>query len=253
MQLFARPPLPAERRRRIRRLGFTRYIAPIARISGRRWLRAWVKWHIAHPAAVPAGFHVPLVWVEAAFGQLPTRTLAADQVATILADWVDCGSVIRNTTDYYLGSGDWAALIRSTDGDPVREEARQLYAAGLDYSRTEFFHALLEASERGEPQRRQGRELMTREDVQAYLHRFVRLFQSIESHGLLPNHALDAAGVRFNSDRGLGLAMDADGRLHRLQGGNHRWAIAQVLGLRHVPAEIRLHHVRSAMLLEDRA
>ncbi len=166
-------------------------------------------------------------------------------MTSIIADWVDCGGLMRNTLDYFLGAGDWSALVRSTDGDPVREEARQLMEARLEYRRTAGYQSLVEAvlSEGDPPPRRQGRELHRREDVDAYFERFVRLFRAIEAHGVVPNHRLADQGLAFNQDRGLGVALDAAGALHRLQGGNHRWAIAQVLEIPEVPVELRLIHV----------
>ena len=210
-----------------------------------------IRWQINRGAHSSPGFFVPLPWVEAAWGRLPSQAIKVERVSTILADWVDCGGRVRNTTDYFLGAGDWAPIIRSTDGDPVREEARQLQAADLVYTDTAIYQALLGAALAGDPQRRQGRMLYAREDIDAYFERFVRLFRSIQSHGVLPHATLDAAGLRFNQDRGLGVAVDADGRLHRLQGGNHRWAIARVLGLSEVPVELRLHHVRSGLVIDD--
>lgn len=197
-----------------------------------------------------AHFCIPLQFAEAAFGKFDPCWIETASITSILADWVECDGTLLNTLDYFLGSGDWSPLVRSTNGDPVREEARQLQASGLVYSRTESYEALVAAAAAGQPQRRQARTLHTRADVDAYFERFARLFRSIETHGLLPGAALDAAGLRFNGDRGLGVAVDADGTLHRLQGGNHRWAIAQVLGVEQVPVEFRLHHVRSALPLD---
>ncbi len=167
-------------------------------------------------------------------------------MTSIVADWVDCGGVMLSTLDYFLGAGNWSTLIRTTDDDPVREEAQQLWEAGLDYRRTAVYQGLLEAvAAGGGPPRRQGRELERREHVEAYFERFVRLFRAIGAHGVLPRHRLEEMELLFNDDRGLGLAMDSEGGLHRLQGGNHRWAIAQVLGISAVPAELRLVHVEA--------
>jgi len=251
MGLIARSPLPAERRRRLRRLGLARRSAPLARLCGRRGITTLIRWQINCRAASGAGFFLPVPWVEAALGRLPTQTIEVERLSTILADWVDCGGVMQNTTDHFLGSGDWIPLIRSTAGDPVREEARQLQAAGLAYARTAAYEALVRAAQHGAPQRRQGRVLLERRDVDVYFERFIRLYRSIEDRGLLPHHALDAAGARFNQDRAIGIVVDADGQPHRLQGANHRWAIAQVLQLSKVPVEVRLYHVRSGSNVQN--
>ena len=42
----------------------------------------------------------------------------------------------------------------------------------------------------------------------------------------------------------VGMAVDADGGLVRVGPGNHRFAIAHQLGLRRIPVELRLFHVR---------
>ncbi|HEX7036738.1 MAG TPA: hypothetical protein VF210_13245 [Pseudomonadales bacterium] len=220
-----------------------RRLAPFVGAVGAAWLRTHVRRRLRNDGDGPAGFFVPLAWVEAVWGPLPERRLSPEAPSTILADWVECGGVMRMTTDYFLGRGDWADLVRSTDGDPVREEARQLAAAGLEYRQTEAYQSLIDALHRPGPRpQRQGRLLDTEAAVDAYFERFVRLFHSIERHGVLSQPALRERGIRFNDDRGLGVAVDASGRLHRLQGGNHRWAIAQVLGVPEVPVELRLIH-----------
>lgn len=243
MTLAACTPSPAERRRRRRRLGFARRTAPLAGRLARGWIRRRLTAHSGRADAGGPGFHLPLAWVEAAWGALPARACPVASVNTIVADWVAVNGRVRNTTDYFLGAGDWAPLIRATDDDPVRAEARQLREAGLVYTATAAYQQLAREIDRGAAPRRQGRALRTRADLDAYFRRFVRLYQAIEAHGMLPHHALDAPGLRYNADRALGIAVDADGTWHRLQGGNHRWAIAQVLGIETVPVELRLVHV----------
>jgi hypothetical protein len=217
----------------------------MVRLSGGWLIRRWLARQLTVGMNANEGFFVPLPWVEAALGELPTETCRVSHVNTIVADWVSCNATIRNSIDYFLVAGDLAPLIRSTKGDPVREEARQLMAEDLDYSKTPAYETLVQAVETSTPQRRQGDQLRTVAAVQAYFERFVKLFRSIERHGVLVHSALDQAGVRFNQDRGLGIAIDADGRIHRLQGANHRWAIAQVLDIQEVPVEVRLVHVMS--------
>lgn len=213
-------------------------------------MHLWVDRYLRNHGDLQENFRLPLRLVEAAWAKLPSRTLVVTEVNTILADWIHCRGQVINTTDYFIGGGNWRPLVRSTDGDPVREEARQLREVELKYRETEAYRLLLaQVRSPSEGPRRQGRDLRERADVDAYFKRFVRLFRSVEAHGLLPHHQLDTLQLRFNNDRGLGVAVDADGRIHRLQGGNHRWAIAQVLGIRVVPVEIRLVHVEAVSSL----
>jgi ParB-like chromosome segregation protein Spo0J len=81
---------------------------------------------------------------------------------------------------------------------------------------------------------RQHRRLRTRADVDEYFERFVALFRSIEQHGVVRR----AAG----RDRDIGVALGPWGDLVRLPGGQHRLAIASVLGLERIPVQIRMVH-----------
>ena len=252
IHLSPRFPTSFERLQRKIRIQFALQLASLLPTSGQRSYRKWLDERMNSGKHNPGCFFAPLPFVEAALGSLPRRSCRVHGINTIMANWIDCHGKMINGLDYFLGTGTWSGLISSTDGDPVREEAQQILDAYLNYKRTEVYEVLLHATLNDPPQRRQARQLKTATDVDNYFERFVRLFRSILQNGVIPHHEVDKFGVHFNRDRGMGLAIDLDGSLHRLQGANHRWAIAQVLDLPTVPVEIRLIHIGSGMGLEER-
>ncbi len=252
MQLSPRHPTRFERLQCSVRRELACGLAGLLRVGGRAQAQRWLDRALRTHRDISPCFFAPLPVSRIALGALPTRACRVSIIDTIIAEWVDCDGHLFNCLDYFLGTGNWAPLIRSTNGDPVREEARQLLEADLSYKQTEVYQTLVQAVRDNPPQRRQGRQLTEVADVDRYFERFVRLFDSIMQHGMLEHAVLDRKALRFSRERGMGVAVDRNGSLHRLQGANHRWAIAQVLEIREVPVEIRLVHVGNGMALEDR-
>lgn len=134
-------------------------------------------------------------------------------------------------------------------------EARQLHHAQLDYRRTRVYARCMEQAQAGTPVWRNQMPLRTPEQIQDYFERFVALFESIKAQGVRPIGRLTAAeSARFGpspsrrwktqwGERDIGVALGPDGQMLLLPGGKHRWSVATVLKLSHVPAQVRMVHV----------
>jgi hypothetical protein len=138
----------------------------------------------------------------------------------------------------------------------VALEARDLAEHGLDYRRTRAFATYLKGAQAGTPMTRNGVRLESPALVEGYFERFVALFRSIQEHGVQRLKAV-RRGVPETTcpsllrgrakewgEREIGIALGATGEIFRLPGGQHRTAIAMVLGMETLPVQVRLIHVQ---------
>lgn len=198
----------------------------------------------------PGHFRLALhpLWANACLGPLegplPPRSLHHE-----LADWVCGQGRPRHTLNAFLADGDWSALLTPVDGLPVFAEARQLLACEMDYRRTPAYQDLCRAMREGRPVRRQQRRLDSVAAIDRYFERYVGLFASVREHGVLP-----AARSEFTHPWRMGaaisVALGPDGQWVKLPGAKHRVAIAQALGVAHIPVHLGMVHgeaIRQAM------
>lgn len=230
--------------RKHRRLGVVvRMLKPL---GVTRWVRYRLKQQAMH---VSPG--MPLALLDACGFNYPELEVDPALLTTSLRDWCytpDAGAF--NSIDYFSVGGDWQAIVSQPAAlqqkpREVELEARSLLAADLVFRDSDAYLRLLAKLKAGQAVRRQGVAIETVAQLDAYFQRFCVLFESIQRNGMLPSSALAGSALQTNLDRPLGVALDQHGQLHRLQGGNHRWAIATVLGITHVPAQLRLVHQSS--------
>lgn len=188
------------------------------------------------------GFAVPSAWGVAAGGQALQLYCPPRQLAMQLTDWVGCGGRIWHVNDYFLGAGDWVPLLKPSADTFVAREAEELHACGLDYRATRTYAVLKQAAAEGRPVRRQQLLLDRQEHLDRYFEHFVNLFRSILDQGVLSCAKLREGGQAPPLERDIGIAIGATGEIYRLPGGQHRTAIARVLGLNSLPVEVRLIH-----------
>lgn len=189
---------------------------------------------------------LPLAFLDACGFTYPKVRVDVATMNTQVRDWCSIASEgetqVVNTIDSFVLGGDWRHILVHQEQPKVEDEARQLHEVQLRYQQAPEYQALLTDIQAGRKVRRQGQDMTTPAQLDSYFQRFCDLFQSIQHYGLLGAERIDAQNLRTNLDRPLGVAMDADGALHRLQGGNHRWAIARVLGITDAEVELRLVH-----------
>jgi hypothetical protein len=159
-----------------------------------------------------------------------------------LADWIGDGVKRLHSSDYFLGSGNWTPISRAIMSSTVAREAIDLFECDLAYRSTNSYASLIRAVECGKPMRRQQVLLDRRELIDLYFDRFVALFRSIQKDGVLSYKQLCDRGMAVPGERNVGVAIGCDGRIYRLPGGQHRTAIAKILGLPSMPVEVRVLH-----------
>lgn len=173
-----------------------------------------------------------------------------------LADYVRGPHGIRWTGTSFLDAADWSDVILPVTSAPVHREMVELIAAGPEFRDGRAYQRLVRAVEAGRLIKRNGLQLKSIGDVEAYFRYCRDLIKSMRKRGVVRHTdyggfhrlrikhrntrspALDAA------ERDIGIAISEEGQLLRHLGGKHRTAIAQALGLPSIPVEVRLVHVR---------
>jgi hypothetical protein len=211
-------------------------------------------------------FSVPTPWAVRYFGRSLELECAAVRIVSNMADWIHSAADDRPLEDrvwhshrFALGGGDWSELLLPIHKNSVLQEAQQLKAVGLRFREIQAYADYREAMERGRPRRRNHVLLNSSARIDAYFAGFIALFESIAALGFQRRSALHQAAATHStgtmrrkpgwlqwfrewSAGDIGVAVDAQGALHRLPGGQHRMAVAHALDLLTVPVTVRLVH-----------
>jgi hypothetical protein len=188
------------------------------------------------------GFAVPNLYATYCFGEKLLFDCAPARIELRLVDWISDGQSSFHSSDYFLSAGDWGPISRAIMLSTVATEAVELYKSNLVYQSTDSYAGLIRAVERGKPLKRQHILLDQKELIDQYFQRFVALFRSIQEQGMISVSLLRSRGQATTDELNVGVAIGPGGQLYRLPGGQHRTAIAKVLGLPSMPVEVRLIH-----------
>jgi hypothetical protein len=229
--------------------GMLRFLLPI------EWM---LKRGLAEAERRGQGFFVATPYV---LSRMSERLMAEIPIAALrlrLVDWICWGGARLHIGTRFIGAGDWSGISSSVMDSPVVREAYEIFERGLNYRATPAYARYLERAENGNPVRRNNVLLASRDLVDAYFRRFVDLFRSIQLHGVLRRKGcLRCAGLSRPSsirrlptewgEKEIGIAIGRKGQVYRLPGGQHRAAIAIVLGLETLPVQVRLVHSEWAL------
>ncbi len=199
---------------------------------------------------------LPVSYAKADLAEHLTLRIDPPRLTHRLHDWIrsDEDERPRHINDYFLCSGEWASALNRISDTRVYAEAMQLYDADLDYKMTDAYKTYRIGLAKGHVQTRNKTALDTAEKIELYFARFVKLFRSIQRHGIIPvAEAKKLSGMMggksiirsWRTDYGetnIGVAIGASGELVALPGGQHRLAIASILNLKQIKVELRLVH-----------
>lgn len=189
----------------------------------------------------PGAFALHPRWAQGYYGQRLIVNPATSRITHYLVDWTDNGRARIHTSDYFLAYGDLGRISRNIGDLAVLQEARELLDAGWQFEKTNSYATLHRLMKSGRPKVRQQVVLDTEEKLKDYFLRFRALYESIVAHGLLPNRHV-ATRLSLPQDREIGIAVDRNGRLIKLPGGQHRFALALAMNMKTVPVELRMIH-----------
>lgn len=241
-----------------------------ARLKDRAVRWSWAAVGYALPGTALAehclrsGAEVPLGLVLPAAGPQLLGHVATAGISLRLHDWLDYHGRPAHVGRFFQLGGNWQPLLSPIDDSLVMREAEQLHAAGFRFADTVVYDQYVRRIAMGKPVLR-GKVFLDSVDlIDAYFSRYVALFRSIETDGL-QHHAVhdrlqpkpggpqqrEPQRVGLSSwrqrlaewgEREIGVAIGENGDIHRLPGGQHRTAIARVLGLPRLPVQVRLVH-----------
>ena len=133
-----------------------------------------------------------------------------------------------------LQAGRWDLRTIACEEHPTYRLLAELHAADLVPERTALYRRLLDAARAGRPEQRRGTVLVDEEAIRRFFGDYVALFESMAAHGYRPGASKDEPGI----------AIGRAGEPIKLANGNHRFAVARLLGLRPIPAEVHFVHPR---------
>lgn len=198
---------------------------------------------------------LPVAYAKTTLPEFQQIDIPPQQLNVRLYDWISGDLGPQHVNDYFLCTGDWTSVLTNIKESPVHLETQQLQAANLDYSSTEVYQRYLKQLTHGRIHTRNKIALDTPEKITFYFERFVTLFRSIQTHGfltleqarktndLLSNRSPIRTWRTNYGETNIGIAIGPQGDCIALPGGQHRLAIATVIGLPLIPAEIRMVHI----------
>jgi len=200
-------------------------------------------------SAVPR-FRIPVAYALSGLGRCLDLSLSAGAVPCVLRPIVRFNDWVDRIDSWFLGFGDWTGICVPAWEDSIVREARALLNADFRFTETENYRLYRRRMETGRPVVRRGQRLDTVARMNVYFTDFVALFHSIRTYGVLSHDATGPGPPAFRPQRDIGVAVDADGTLCKLPGGQHRFGIARALGIP-FPAQLRMvHRARLAALME---
>lgn len=167
--------------------------------------------------------------------------VSPQEIKKFMRDWIiDESGKKYHTNDYFLASGDWANITDDLENMYVFKEAYELEKQKWEYKKTDVYTNLIKRAKTN-PAIKQHILLNSIEKVDAYFERFKNLYNSIAKKGIIAikDFSLTAMG---NQDSNIGIAIDIDGSLIKLPGGQHRVSIALIQRLSVIPVEVRMIH-----------
>lgn len=187
------------------------------------------------------------------FGPLLRLRVEPGRLRRRISDVVHAQGSIRWVGASFLDAANWNRALRPVHQSPIHREVSELIAADLDFRATRAYEVLCRAAGQGKPARRNGRDLASADQIDAYFQYCVDLIESIREHGIVPRgefrngswlkHRKVRPPAIDSAERDVGVAINMDGELVRHLGGKHRTAIAQSLKLSTIPVELRMVHV----------
>lgn len=143
----------------------------------------------------------------------------------------------RRAHSGHVATGDWDLSVAPLTGNIKEEAIHQHFLMGVPWEQTALFAKLsCDIAEKGIAD-----DCYTVDELRARYERMDRLYDEASRTGkLLPRDALPDYFRREHG--GIFVHIDRNGRAIRSGGGMHRFAVARLLGLTEVPAQVGVVH-----------
>ena len=232
------------RARRARAAAVARRLAPLA---GQSLVFPHLLKRALRQAERERGFRLSPYYALNYFGERLLVEIDPASMTRVMKTWLTDGRRQVHTLDAFLSGARWRGLALPLHSTEVTRQVQELFAAGMDHTRTTAYANMLQALREGKPVSRRRQMMDSEAAIERYFADVRALVESIRAHGVVSHRGGSAA---FDVDRDIGVALDADGDIVKLPGGQHRVAIAAALGIRRIPVEVRMVHtglLRSVM------
>lgn len=167
--------------------------------------------------------------------------IETEKITHFITSWIPIKSNHVHSSDYFITNFNLLEHCKEINKLPVINIIKDFQSNNFTYKNTQYYKKLNESIKNGKPITKQQTLLDTEEKVINYFNRIHDLYQSITRHGLISNKIISENGKEY-IDREIGIAINNDGFLIKLQGGQHRFAIAKIKKIEKIPVEIRLIH-----------
>jgi hypothetical protein len=217
----------------------------------------WLDAELARVRDGCAAFAVPFEEIERAFGDELLIVVDPVQLTHQLSDNIAIGGSTVSPVYFFLGGGDWmgAGWLKPITGSRVYREGEQILRRSGAFRKTASYAQKLKNLESGKSMLLNHVNIDSIEKLDAYYRNYRRMIHRARSQGIVPRgtfvirDTLRPKDVNIArplwaevAERDIGVAIDAGGNLCRLGPGQHRTAVAKLLGLARLPCEVRCVH-----------
>jgi hypothetical protein len=163
------------------------------------------------------------------------------KITKFMRDWIVVDDSKKHTNDYFLATGDWINITDKIEDMHVFRETNELEKYKWEYKKTKVYTNLINRMQNKNPAKKQHILLDSVEKIDAYFERFKNLHDSMVENGFMAINDFKLNSIS-NQERNIGIAIDKDGSMIKLPGGQHRFSIALTLGIPKISVEIRMIH-----------
>lgn len=167
--------------------------------------------------------------------------IETEKISHFITSWVYSNSTYVHSSDYFLTNFDLLKHCKEINQIPTIKIIEDLQSENFIHKNTKYYKKLNDSIKNNKPIIKQQILLNTEEKVTNYFTKIHTLHQSIMENGLISNVEFSKYGKQ-HIDREIGIAINNDGTIIKLQGGQHRFSIAKLQKIEKIPVEIRLIH-----------
>lgn len=167
--------------------------------------------------------------------------IETEKISHFITSWVYSNSTYVHSSDYFLTNFNLLKHCKEINQIPTIKIIEDLQSENFIHKNTKYYKKLNDSIKNNKPIIKQQILLNTEEKVTNYFKKIHTLHQSIMENGLISNVEFSKYGKQ-HLDREIGIAINNDGTIIKLQGGQHRFSIAKLQKIEKIPVEIRLIH-----------
>jgi hypothetical protein len=179
-----------------------------------------------------AGLPYPLA--ESYFGDALTLRFDPKKITRRVSMYFGVSRLLA--THNFIVGGDWEPDAEPLHAHPKFIEMRSLLDSHPDFRACEAYAQRVQEMEQGMARKHRNTYLDSIERIDAYFQHYVCLIYSLRAHGCRSQHEVGG------DDAKIGVAIGQSGEVMQFRKGNHRRALAKLLGLERIVVGVRMIH-----------